>query len=223
MVATLSEPSIWFHAGAAATRKMGFFGHADLPVAASVTNPGGLLGWGWSGSFTVVEGGAADFGSLSDIAPTYAVATLGANNLCRMNDRFLGDYSDKLLCKQFTGVLPTTLIVEWIGRFEVATLDGAGMGLMRVSGAGQNALVTQGATEWSLNVNGSTRAITPQILNNTNWHRFKLVVGATLDLYVDDVLRSSGSVPNDVWPCYLVFTASATGNTSMAWFSHEWQ
>lgn len=205
-----------FHAGGAAIGAATRFGHADLAAAASVTNQAGLSGWGFTASgVTITEGGAGDFLSSADIAPTFI--SIPAAVLVR--DVVVGGYSDFLIAKKLLSETPTRLVLEVLAAFP-GGFTNAHIGISTNTVA--VAQVSHGSGVWTFETTGgNTQVGTP----DTGWHLFKFVVEATNTyFYVDGVLLATRATSTDRWPQFIEFGSAVGGGvTRVAWYDCRWE
>lgn len=204
------------------------FGNQDLFAAAGGSNLAGLDGFGWvvtSINSVVDVAGSADQQGVGDFLSASDVDAVAANLNASLDDlrspQIFGGYGGALGAAAFLGALPTVMTFECLARFVVSSANEVtsylgfvkGGGSTDISAAGNGIAIVSDAVNfklWAAAVSDLGAAV------DTLWHRWKIVVGANVEWYIDDVSQGTVALPTDVFPMCVGFKTGTTNRLRVA-------
>jgi hypothetical protein len=212
----------WGQAGGAYTAGGGRYSAGDLITAPSVTNRGGLDGWGFTNQATATftDGGTGDINSAADVDPARIIGP--ASNTQVRGPRTIGDYASFLIAKKMLGQDPVTLWCEFYFRQRVESTGDGAIGLL--AGAASEAAGIGAAPAPSFFAFSAGNYVNTAVVSDTEWHHARTETTiSSAKLWLDGTLIHSQNQAIDRWPCYFGLRGDvALKAWDLAWYLWGW-
>jgi len=177
-----------------------------LPEGEILTANGYLLSdYGWTTtSLSLVTGAGADFIASADVGVPGHILTNASGDLLQSPVVF-GDYYHAWLASKILGYVPSTLVVEVIAAFSVATANEttSGFGLIEDGGGpatANDALAYIFSDSANFGLRSGAASDAGAAVDNA-WHVWRIEVDSTnVEWFIDDTSQGTIALEADEWP-----------------------